>query len=112
MTAMAYDIPPAPHEYVPPPQRPERTPADYARMGKLIIAAGALVFIGGFAYSVHGSTMAPMQAFVAMLPLFLIFAAVGAAIWKQGAEGLGPMVAYLSAAVGACGAVAAWLWGK
>jgi hypothetical protein len=55
MTAMAYDIPPAPHEYV---------------------------------------------------------AAFGSAIWRQGAEGIGPMVTYLSAVVGACGAVAAWLWGK
>jgi hypothetical protein len=109
---MAYEIPPAPHEYVPPPKRRVLTPAQYARMGKLIIAAGAAIFIGGFAYCVHGSTMTPGQAFVAMAPLFLIFCAIGGAMWKQGAEGVGPMVAYLAAAVGACGAVAAWLWGK
>jgi hypothetical protein len=110
--AMAYDIPPAPHEYVPPPKRRTLTPAQHARMGKLIIAAGAAIFIGGFAYSVHGGTMAPAQAFVAMFPLLLIFCAVGAAMWKQGAQGVGPMVAYLSAAVGLCGFVAYWFWGK
>ena len=109
---MSYEIPPAPHEYVSPPKRPQRTPADYARMGKIIIAVGTLIFIGGFAYAARGSTMTSQQAFIAMVPLFLIFAAFGGAIWKQGAEGIGPMVAYLSAAVGACGAVAAWLWGK
>jgi hypothetical protein len=110
--AMAYDIPPAPHEYVPPPKAPKRTPADFARIGKLTIAAGAAIFTGGFVYSVHGGTMTWGQAFAAMLPLFLIFCAMGAAIWKQGAEGIGPMVAYLSAAVGLCGFVAYWFWGK
>ena len=109
---MAYEIPPAPHECVPPPKARNRTPAELAWTGKLTIAAGALVFIGGFAYFTRGGAMAPAQAFVMMLPLFLIFCAVGGAIWKQGADGIGPMVAYLSAAVGACGAVAAWLWGK
>ena len=109
---MAYDIPPAPHEYVPPERALKRTPADFARIGKLTIASGALVFIGGFIYGVRGSTMTWGQAFAAMFPLFLIFCAFGAAIWKRGAEGVGPMVAYLSAAVGACGAVAVWLWGK
>jgi|GEM_PF-5513137 len=109
---MSYEIPPAPHEYVPPPKRPQRTPADHARMGKLIIVAGALIFIGGFAYLMHGGTMTSKQAFVVMIPLFLIFAAFGGAIWKQSTDGIGPMVAYLTAAVGACGAVAAWLWGK
>jgi hypothetical protein len=108
---MAYDIPPAPHEYVPPPKAPQRTSAQRARMGKLTIAAGVLIFIAGFAFLRRGNTMTPLQSFGTMLPLFLIFAAVGAAIWKQGADGVGPMVAYLSAAIGACGVVAAWLWG-
>ena len=108
---MAYEIPPAPRDYVPPPKAPKRTPVVCARIGKLTIAAGALFFIGGFAYGVRGSSMTSLHAFMAMLPLFLIFAAVGAAIWKQGADGIGPMVAYLAAAVGACVAVAAWLWG-
>jgi hypothetical protein len=109
---MAYEIPPAPHQYGPPPKAPKRTPADYAQIGKLTIVTGALIFIGGFAYGVRGSSMTSGQAFVAMFPLFLIFAAIGGAIWKQGVDGVGPMVAYLSAAVGACGLAAAWLWGK
>jgi hypothetical protein len=107
---MAYDIPPAPHDYVPPPK--PRTPAHYARMGKVTIATGALLFIGGVIYVTRGGSMSPSQAIMAMLPLFLIFAAVGGAMLKQGAQGVGPMVAYLSAATGACGLVSAWLWGK
>jgi hypothetical protein len=107
---MGYDIPPRSQDYVPPPK--PRTPAQYARMGKVTIVAGALLFIGGVIYIARGTTMSPSQAIMAMLPLFLIFAAVGGAMLKQGAEGVGPMVAYLSAATGACGLVAAWLWGK
>ena len=109
---MSYEIPPKPHEYVPPLKRLKRTPAQYARMGKLIIAVGALIFIGGFAYGIHGDTMTPPQSFVATFPLFLIFAAFGGAIWKQGVDGIAPTVTYLSAAVALGGVVAAWLWGK
>ena len=109
---MRYQIPPAPHEYVPPPKSPKRTPADYARVGKIIIAIGAVFFIGAFVYFMRTGTMTGTQAFVAAVPLFIIYAAFGWAIWKQGMEGLGPMVAYLSAAVALCGAVAAWLWGE
>jgi hypothetical protein len=109
---MAYEIPPAPHEYVPPPKKPKRTPADYARVGKIIIGLGGIFFVGAFAYMLHGTTMTPMQVFVATFPLFLIYAAVGWAIWRQGMEGLRPMVAYLSAVVGLCGFVAYWFWGK
>lgn len=98
--------------YVPPPKAPKRTPAEYARIGKTIIALGAIFFIGSFAYMLRSSTMTPMQALVASLPLFLIFASFGWTIWQQGMDGLGPMIAYLSAVVAACGAVAAWLWGK
>ncbi len=110
--AMAYEIPPRPRDYVPPQQPPKRTPAQLARIGKLTIATGALLFIGGFVYAVHGGTMTAAQALVAMAPLFLIFCAIGGAIWKQGAAGIAPMVAYLSVAVGLCGLVAAWFWGK
>jgi hypothetical protein len=109
---MAYKIPPAPNEYVPPPKAQNRTPAQYARIGKVTIAAGALIFVAGFAYLRSGNTMTPLQSFAAMLPLFLMFCAIGGAIWKQGTQGIGPMVAYLAAAVGACGVVAAWLWGQ
>lgn len=109
---MAYDIPPAPHEYVPPPKAPKRTPEDHARIGKIVIGLGALFFIGGFVYAKQDTTTTSTQVFVAMFPLFLIFAAIGGAIWKQGAEGIKPMVAYLSAAVGLCGFVAYWFWGK
>ncbi len=109
---MTYNVPPAPHEYVPPPKVPQRTPADFARIGKLTIVSGALLFIGGFAFVLHGATMTWGQAFATMVPLFLIFCATGGAIWKQGAEGIGPMVGYLSIAVGLCGFVAYWFWGK
>ncbi|ARQ00686.1 hypothetical protein [Pseudorhodoplanes sinuspersici] len=97
--------------YVPPPKAPKRTPADYARIGKTIIALGAVFFIGSFAYMRQGSTMSSMQALVASFPMLLIFVGFGAAIWKQGMAGLGPMIAYLSAVIAACGAAAAWLWG-
>ena len=110
--AMAYEIPPKPHQYVPPPKRPIRTGADRRRFGKIVIAVGVVFFIGSFGYAMHGGTMTKSQAFIATFPLFLILAAFGGAIWKQGAEGIGPMVAYLSAAVGLCGAVAYWIWGK
>jgi hypothetical protein len=109
---VAYEIPPAPHEYVPPPKRPKRTPEDYARGGKLIIGLGGVFFVAGFAYMLHGTTMSPMQVMVATFPLFLIYAGFGWSIWRQGMEGLGPMLAYLSAVLGACGLVAAWLWGQ
>ena len=109
---MTYDVPPAPRDYVPPPKPPIRTDADRRRFGMAVIAFGIVFFIGSFIYGRSSTTMTAGQAFVATFPLFLIFAAIGGAIWKQGAEGIGPMVAYLAAAVGACGAVAAWLWGK
>ena len=77
---MAYDIPPAPHEYVPPPKAPKRTPEDHARIGKIVIGLGALFFIGGFVYAKQDTTTTSTQVFVAMFPLFLIFAAIGGMI--------------------------------
>jgi len=112
MTAMAYDIPPAPRDYVPPPRRRQRSPAHDARVGQMTIAAGAVIFMASFWYGTRGGAMTSLQAFVAMFPLFLMFAAIGTAIWKQGAQGIGPMAAYLSAAVSLCGLVAYWIWGK
>jgi hypothetical protein len=109
---MAYEIPPAPRDYVPPPKRPLRTDADRRRIGLGVIAFGVVFFVGSFVYVRHGSTLSSAQAFVATFPLALLFFAFGGAIWKQGAEGIGPMVAYLSAAVGLCGLVAYWFWGK
>ncbi len=108
---MTYDIPPKPHQYVPPPKRPIRSDADRVRFGKLVIACGAVFFAGSFAYVMSSGTMTGPQALVATLPLAMIFVALGAAIWKQGADGIGPMVAYIGAVVAACSMLAAWLWG-
>ena len=110
--AMAYDVPPSPRDYVPALKPRIRTDADRRRLGMGTIAFGAVFFIGSFAYSLHSSSMTKTQAFLTTFPLFLLFAAIGGAIWTQGAEGIRPMIAYLSAVVSLCALVAYWLWGK
>lgn len=109
---MAYEIPPSPRDYVPPPKKLIRTDADRRRFGLGTIAFGIVFFTGSFFYVRHGSTMSAAQAFFATFPLAMLFFALGGAIWKQGADGLGPMVAYLSAAAGLCALVTYWFWGK
>ena len=109
---MAHQLPPRPHEYVPPPRRPDRSPAEQARLGRGVMALGVVVFAGGFAYFVYGSTMTAAQAVLAILPLAMIFVAVGWSICRMGEDGPGVIAGYLTAAVGVGALFASLLWGK
>jgi hypothetical protein len=95
-----------------PPDKPKRSPAGYRKAGWLFIALGFFVSAVGLFYMMHDGSMSFSLALVTVLPLFLIFAAFGWSQFSMGKDGLGVMVSYLSTALGACGFLAAWLFGK
>ena len=99
-------------DYVPPPKALKRSPRDYMIAGWLFTAVGFFGAAIGLFYLMHGSTMSFSSALVTVIPLFLIFAAMGWSYFRMGEDGFGVMASYLSAAVGACGLLAAWLFGK
>ena len=99
-------------DYVPPPKKLKRSPADYRRIGWLFIAVGFIGSAIGLVYMMHGGSMSFGQALVSIIPLFLIFAAFGWSYFSMGEDGLGVTISYLSAAIGACGLLAAWLFDK